>query len=427
MKKIISLLLLSVFVFGCQREKSNINQIELGSIKNHTVTLIQAQKVAELYTIFNDYEKTSNNIVSLAKTYAKKSVKEVFAMKWDETVANFYVINFEEGGFMLISGGDRINPILAKSDKGYFKVGKNEDYPPALLDWMLATNEEIKYIRNKNIEPSPSTKMAWGALQKESLATIPPPDGDDPPPGGKPPPPFPGAPPCTVKGEVISNSEIVWPLIESTWGQQVGFNDSLPDMGCSNTGNNKPPAGCEATAMAQIMLFYRHPTRYNWAQMSNSIGTPTAAALMRDIGAFTSMNYKCSGSTMGLNSDRTITKAFRNNFGYSSAVSGSYDYHVVKNEIKNGHPVVLGGYSNWLHTNGHEWVVEGVWETQYYTCTIPDPPYPYPEGFWSNSFTSLHFYVNWGWYGQYNGWYGDFNPNGINYQYGLSMIYNIRP
>lgn len=124
MKKIISLLLLSVFVFGCQREKSNINQIELGSIKNHTVTLTQAQKVAELYTIFNDYEKTSNNIVSLAKTHAKKSVKEVFAMKWDQTVANFYVINFEEGGVMLISGDDRINPILAKSNKGYFKVGK---------------------------------------------------------------------------------------------------------------------------------------------------------------------------------------------------------------------------------------------------------------------------------------------------------------
>ena len=51
------------------------------------------------------------------------------------------------------------------------------------------------------------------------------------------------------------------PLIGSKWSQWSGFNNYLPNMGCESY-QGKPPSGCVATAIGQVMRYYQYPNSY---------------------------------------------------------------------------------------------------------------------------------------------------------------------
>ena len=128
------------------------------------------------------------------------------------------------------------------------------------------------------------------------------------------------------------------------------------------------------------------------------------------------IDYGCDGTT---GEDVYIPGLLINDFGYRSAVRADYNYNTVKNELLAYHrPVLLRGVS----TNGHVWVCDGA---HYWTVCNVDMN----GNVGANVY--LHFHMNWGWGGEYNGWYSSVNFNiprkGENYDSGLRMIYNIVP
>ncbi|MGF1558117.1 MAG: C10 family peptidase, partial [Flavobacteriaceae bacterium] len=207
------------------------------------------------------------------------------------------------------------------------------------------------------------------------------------------------------------------PLINARWNQWNGFNNTLENLGCSSTGG-RPPSGCVATAIGQVMRYHQHPSGYNWGAMPlTNLGSNSVSQLLEDIGDAVNMDYSCDGSGAQTADGAT---ALRNTFGYSTASFGSWNHTTTKNEIRAGRPVILAGHTDkscflwWCgYQNGHAWVCEGYRSTFY--CDI--------------GVQTTHYYMNWGWGGTYNGYYAynSWKPNGYDFKYNRRMIYNIKP
>jgi len=112
---------------------------------------------------------------------------------------------------------------------------------------------------------------------------------------------------------------------------------------------------------------------------------------------------------------------FKSKFGYSSASYGSYDYNIVKSNLRSNRPVIIGSSGG---PEVHGWVCDGFQEIN--TCVYADDG----SGTYLGSCTYLLFHMVWGeFYSNSDGWfyYNNFNPGSHNYNYNNTMIYNIIP
>ena len=207
------------------------------------------------------------------------------------------------------------------------------------------------------------------------------------------------------------------PLVKTTWDQGAPYNNDCPKSGTQAT-----YTGCVATAMAQLMNYFKYPekgtgtvsvtfnnqtlsmnlatTTLNWANMLDSYPTATSgtltqrravSTLMKACGYSVDMSYGTSGS--GAVSSEVVS-ALVNNFNYDSGCSWadrSYysrdDWHnLIYNNLKNCGPVLYSGRST---DGGHAFICDGYSDDGFY-----------------------HF--NWGWSGAYNGYYSleALNPDG---------------
>ena len=197
---------------------------------------------------------------------------------------DLYVFNRDEGGFVIVSADARtVKPVLGYSDNGQFDA---DNIPPALQYILSAYQEQIDYAR-ANVAPE------RGALQ----SVIP-------------------------KG-----TPLVGPLIKTMWSQVDPYNRLCPgvDGGESYT-------GCVATAMAQIMNYWRWPERgtgshtnifadslfvdfsqsvYDWDNMAITYKPDTPQV---KIDAVSRLMYDCGISV---------------NMMYSFHYGGSYDFFIA--------------------------------------------------------------------------------------------------
>lgn len=155
----------------------------------------------------------------------------------------FYVVTRPEGGFVIVSGDDNMQPVLAFSFENEFKV---EGMPANVRWWM----EELKGYARSAVSPTPEILEAWDAFA-ETKAVIP--------------------------------SAQIEPLTEFTgsrtnlWNQNGPANLFTPTV----TSQSKSVCGCVPLALAEIMA---------WFGTSNK--TPFPAA---EIAAYTYDAYGCSG------------------------------------------------------------------------------------------------------------------------------------
>lgn len=175
-------MLLFFTTYGCKKEfnsdVSNSKPVEIGEIKSHIVNLDQANKIAVLQSVYpNALKKSMNgkNLLSISsipyvaqEQKLQKSIKSSFSVTYDEIQPTFYVINYNEGGFVIISGDDRTIPILAFSEKNNFPIEKNKKYPGGLVFWLKSNHEFIKDLRSKNIEQTAIVKAAWKEIEIKS-------------------------------------------------------------------------------------------------------------------------------------------------------------------------------------------------------------------------------------------------------------------
>lgn len=333
--------------------------------------------------------KKGNLISSPAKSMS--SVKDMtvdlaYTSKNEENTL-FYVFNYSDGGFAIIGGDERAKVILGYCDNGMFNV----DSIPDGLKYMLSCYSEqiASAIENSTpIEP-------------------------------------------TQEGDIASSRSSIETLVTTKWNQRVPFNRAIPILdGFPESDSYRFVTGCGATAVAQILKYYKYPTKgigsrsytytytaygkdltfsadfantaYDWDNMIDSYsGSYTTAqeqavsVLMYHAGVALHMAYGWSASSSYTDA---VLPGLITYFGYSqnasyanrSSNSDTEWENLVYNELQAGHPLFYTGQSN---KAGHAFVCDGY-----------------------DSSTS-NFHINWGWGGYCDGYYpltgtGALQPNG---------------
>jgi hypothetical protein len=309
----------------------------------------------------------------------------------------YYVFNFTDKGFIIVSADDAVTPVLAYSYDGTYSL---QDPPPQFVSWMEGYAKQIEYARINGMAAGEEAALAWKRLLSEN--------GPDPTP------------------ELPSTD--VAPLLISTWDQGAGYNALCPADPAGPDGHVW--AGCVATAMAQVMYYYRYPetgmgshcytpwgyseqcadfgaTTYRWNEMLNSASYPDTAMaeLIWHCGVAVDMMYSPSGSGAYSND---AAYALRNYFKYSPDLQllskDSYSEEewkaILMDNLDNKHPMYYHGFGS----GGHAFNVDGYQGTDY-------------------------FHFNWGWSGYYNGYYylDNLNPGGNNFTNGQGAIVNFYP
>ena len=347
------------------------------SIQADERSLSQKQKAAA--TVLN---RTSNR-----KNLDK--AKEIVPL---QTMNELTVMGYENGeGFAIIANDDSFAPALGYS---YTKF-TSKDMPDGLKWWMKAMNTALE-----DKVSSTNTLNIQKIIDENGFA------------------------------------QSISALLTAEWGQEYPFYMKCP---ISATSAYPCVTGCVATAMAQIMQYYKCPgrgvgsysyettldgqpvtlsadlsnTAYNWNLMPDNYDYPTeeqiaqVAQLMYHCGVTVNTEYSTVESVAFI---EDAIRAMSENFNYSKNIQVRYrkKYSIndwiflVMRELNAGRPILYAGRTS--SNSAHAFVVDGYDE----------------EGL---------VHVNWGWTGRYNGMYDIslLNPAGKQYSEAQSMIIGIAP
>lgn len=327
--------------------------------------------------------------------YAPSSlkVKEVLRLKENGTMA--YAVNFINGGFVIVAADDASQPVLGYSYEGSFS---ETNIPTVVAEWMNYYYTQLQDIKTNNISATPEIREAWNQLIS-----------DEPVPAAR-------------------DSRDLAPLLNTTWDQGAPYNELCPEATGGPGGHVY--AGCVATAMSQVVNYWRYPRQgtgshgynsdygylfvdysqanYDYDQMTASIGgvgNYEMEELQYHLGVSVNMMYSPNGS--GAYSE-DVDDALKTYFGYSNDTHIEYkDDHsssewvdLMKENLDNGWPMYYSGYGS----GGHAFNLDGYQGDDY-------------------------FHFNWGWSGSYNGYFylSNLNPGGSNFSSGQGAIVNFHP
>jgi len=351
----------------------------------------------------------------------------------DNINPSYYIFNYVGGGYVIVPADKRVEPVLSYSNDGYFP--HSGTLPSGLVNWLTVNHKNMQILRkDTTLKQSAGVARLWSEVETANTGIIragaiirkalPPP------------------PPC----QDTWTTQTVGPLLQTAWAQGYPYDNSCPSGSYYYSLNqSKSPTGCVATAMAQVMYYWKAPSYFQWSLMpltsiypGNSLGNNAVANLMFSVGKSVDMAYGATESDPAngfLDPPISCTSAFKNTYNYSSSAEGSYNYLTVLNNLDAGEPVLLSAstdnhtflFWNWYYL-GHEWVCDGYQQINYIGC----PGEPVLGESW------LYLDMNWGWNEvgmPYNvdGWcsYDQWSVNNYgvqeNYQYNLTMTYNIHP
>tara|TARA_Y100001968_G_scaffold291457_1_gene295896 strand:+ start:636 stop:3557 length:2922 start_codon:yes stop_codon:yes gene_type:complete len=300
----------------------------------------------------------------------------------DEIV--FYIVNFKPSGFLLISGDDKLKPIIGYSYNSVFDKNNLPEQLEVLLDVYAQNYFDI--ITNQNFV-SQEVENLW----KNYIL-----DG-------------------------FSIARDIEPLITANWDQGGSWNDQCP-------GNAL--VGCVAVSMAQIMYYWGSPytgsgntnyyhsdygliqadfenTEYDFDSMFDNSATASSQLLLFHSGVSVEMNYGESGSGAYVCYTNVNAKnSLRDYFNYDDAIQcvsrNNYNENQWKellfDQLDRGWPIIYRAYTDGGGA-GHAWNVDG--------------------------YSGDLFHCNWGWGGSSNGYFDINSMNGFNVDQGATI--NIVP
>ena len=291
---------------------------------------------------------------------------------------NFYVFNVgTNNGYVIVSGSDRTQAILGYTDTGTINV---KNMPDPMKHWLKELSVAVstidkgkKQVREKAPKASTSTKK-------------------------------------TITKNVVPM------LVTTKWNQGNPYNLECPEYKSKNGSKGRCATGCVATAMAQILGYWRIPKtpvpeipsyKYNyegtsytldalpsvtfdWTNITDTYNSYSSTAskkaisqLMRYVGQSVKMGYgPSSGAGVG-----HIPPAFVKYFGFDPNLSyethDSYTYQewedLIYSELAAGRPMVMNATTS-EGGGGHEFVIDGYDGNGYY-------------------------HINWGWGGMDDGYF----------------------
>lgn len=271
----------------------------------------------------------------------------------------------EDNGFVLVSADDNATTILGYASDGKFD---SADIPENMQIWLEHYAEEI----------------AWAAEHG-----------------------------VNVGGQKKAGGQVISPLLgDIVWNQGEPFWNLCP----LDSDGNRSYTGCVATAAAQIMRYWNHPTQgngshsYRWTKSNGTTKTLSAnfgdttydwdnmipnynygynntqanavATLMYHLGVATEMGYSSEGS--GTQTE-VAAQALYKYFDYDKSMEAvrpdycGFEYFEERMlaELQAGRPVLMSGAT--VHNEGHAFVCDG--------------------------YDGQLFHINWGWGGYQNAYF----------------------
>jgi|WetSurMetagenome_2_1015567.scaffolds.fasta_scaffold10086_4 hypothetical protein len=302
----------------------------------------------------------------------------------------FYIVNLKPEGWILISGDDKVEPILGFNPSGYF----DPDFQKVVSvnNWLHQYHENIlvasanKYlVKNKLWEGFPKT-------------------------------------------EATTSTVTIEPFIDVTWDQDATFNRFCPEDASGPGGHTY--VGCVAVAMAQAMSVFGYPSSgagtksyyadeygtqtvrfdkeaFKWDSMANATADKYNSRLLYCTAVSVSMDFGPDGS--GSYTSR-VPNALKTYFKYSPAIKRVVRYstdsawiQLLVDELSARRPVIYSGDADDSKA-GHAFDIDGVNSGKY-------------------------FHLNWGWSGTYNGYFliTDLTPGIYNFTQNHEAVINVRP
>ncbi|MEI6059686.1 MAG: C10 family peptidase [Bacteroidota bacterium] len=369
MRKIYFLLLLSLTVFN----------LSAGNID-----ILTARKVAQGFV----GQKLSSGNVSLSQASSDFTVSQ-------NGRPVYFIVSLEPKGFIIVPAHDAAPPVLGYSLENNYS---DQPQPENFSQWLQGYSNMVSYLKDNNITPSQANIAQWNALIENTSA------------------------------KSVSTTTTVGPLIPCSWNQSYPYNYLCPTD--PNGSGGHVYSGCVATAMSQVMYYWRYPqhgtgshgytwdpygylfadfgsTTYHWEDMTLSTSNQNfeMAQLQLQLGISVDMMYSGSGSGAYSQDAATALKTY---FGYDQSLelvnSDDYPYEgwksLLRAQIDAGQPMYYNGYGS----GGHAFNLDGYQDTMF-------------------------FHFNWGWGGSYNGYFHLFNlnPGGSNFNNGQGAIINFIP
>jgi len=308
-----------------------------------------------------------------------------------------FIVPLHPEGFVIVSGSQKAIPVVGYSFSGKYL---NTGIPPQLAEYLNKLSIQIKMLQNGSIALHNFDKEWDHYLSKKGIVAN------------------------NFKGRSIE------PLLRTTWDQGKYYNGMCPSDPQGPGG--RCYAGCVATAMGQVMNYFRWPltgtgsysyecppygtltanfgeTSYKWNEMPLYLNTcnDQTALLLHHLGISVDMVYGPNGSGMY---NHKAAYSLRNYFKYSPETQYVYRDSTTLNwdslliiHLEQNIPMYYAGWSV-PNINGHAFVCDGYQDPSYY-----------------------HF--NWGWSGSYDGYYytDNLTPGGSNFNLAQEVIINALP
>lgn len=313
--------------------------------------------------------QVAKNFLLVKDTHAKRVMGQVSVTTIIKD-SQLTIFDCDNGKCVIVSNDDTFKPILGYTDSPFSQT----DMAPAFKWWMETINRSMEQMLTQGEMPKKATR---NEKYREEVAQ----------------------------------------LLTTAWSQESPYSDLCPTY-TQKTKTYHYVTGCVATAMAQIMYYYKYPEKgkgynrwtyypndnktgttirvnftntYDWNNMLptykkgnyNAAQANAIATLMKDCGGAVSMQYSASGSG-AYASDACI--ALRNNFKYHDGLKlYTRSYYtldewmdLIYRELNDECPILYGGVTK--SGAGHEFVFDGYDK----------------DGL---------VHVNWGWNGTNNGYF----------------------
>ncbi len=314
-----------------------------------------ASSKAEAFLAEKMGEKAKGGKLAFATTSADKHIKSVKKQQ----SADYCAYLAPDGGYVLMMANGDDFQVLGYSTEAHFSF---DNMPEALQEWMADYREAKASTGVANTYPTPTV-----------------------------------AP--------------VAPMIKTKWGQDAPFNRKCPKY----NGNNML-TGCTATAMAQILNYYKSNSKgydaleyvnegvgnkelsvdytkisYDWANMLDvyeegaytDAQADAVSLLMYEAGVSCKAKYDVSWSGTGETSAAIPYVGFNRYYDYNceiwtrDCVPTALWMTIIQNELTAGRPILYSGFNG---ATGHAFVIDGI-----------------------DAENNVH--INWGWEGSCDGYY----------------------